>query len=561
MRSILKPTDGKIFRTAANALALLAITACGLCSSTPVQAQASWQWAKSSAGEPNTNVYATTTDAQGNVYITGDFAGGDLTLGTITLSPAVPAANTVFIAKYDKNGNVLWAKCFDQGFNAGSHAVATDNQGNVYIAGFFVSWITFGQTTLNSSGSGDIFIAKFNSAGNVLWSKSAGGTESDGATGLATDSDGNVVMSGSFAGPSLSFGNQTLNGGASGNLFLAKFNGSGAPVWLKGGTSAGTTDARSVVIDGSKNIYVTGSYAASLTLGTTTIPVTGGTDIFAAKLDQNGNTLWAKGFGGSSYDQARGIAIDAANNVYVCASFMGSLTFGTNTLTSAGNMDCLVAKFNATGQPAWAKSGGGEGTDDPAGIAVDKNGQVNVIGSYGMVNKTAVFNTTTLANAGLSDLFLARYDASGTLLFVYGLGGDQIESGSAIAADANANIYVAGSYTSPSVAFGTTTLTKPAGSGMLIYLAKYGTALTGIEQVKMKEDWSVYPNPGTGNFRISYPGKIKNVRVYNALGQELQNVVLTSGNELSLNGQPAGNYWLHLYTEEGYGLRQISIVP
>lgn len=567
MKSLFKGTNNKIGRQEkgkAGTMLRMAVTGCLLCGSASLYAQTpNWQWAKSAGGlSCSASATSIASDAQGNMYITGDFVGGNMIFGTTTVPPSSMANNTVFVAKYSKEGNVLWAKSCEQGFNAGSSAIATDAQGNVYVTGYFGSWIKFGTITLNATNAeSDIFIAKFNSSGSVLWAKKAGSTGFDESRGIATDSDGNVIFCGSFSGATAIFDTKTVTGGGEANLFIAKYDSNGSALWAKGGTSTGITTTASVRTDASKNVYVTGQYMnAALTLGTSTLANSGSSDIFIAKYDPSGNVTWAKGMGGTSADAPGDIAVDATGNVYVSGTFLGSVTVGATTLTSAGNMDCLIAKYSPTGVPVWAKSGGGEGVDMAAGIVVDKNGHVNMTGSYGLNDKTAAFGTTTLTNAGMNDLFIARYDANGALLLAKGIGGTNMESGRAMRSDANANLYLTGVYMSPSLAFAGNTLTHPGGTGNAVFIAKYGTPTTGIDELRMTDSWKAYPNPAGGIFNIEYREEIREVRVTNVLGQVVyHSEVANNNNKVDLSNQPQGLYWLYISTAEGYGVKQITI--
>ena len=99
--------------------------------------------------------------------------------------------------------------------------------------------------------------------------------------------------------------------------------------------------------------------------------------------------VWAKraGAGGASFDQGLGIAVDGSGNSYVTGHFVGSATFGpgeTNetTLTSAGFDDIFVAKYDASGDLVWAKRAGGTSVDQGSGIAVDGAGTSYVTGVF-----------------------------------------------------------------------------------------------------------------------------------------------------------------------------------
>ena len=191
-------------------------------------------WAKSAEGAYDDSGQSVSTDASGNVFITGIYYSPTITFGTTTLTKANPTSNysDIFIVKYDASGNMLWATSAEDGvFNDDGRSVSTDASGNVFIAGYFASpTITFGTTTLtNTNSSWDIFIVKYDSSGNVLWAKSAGGTGYDEGYAVSTDASGNVFLTGNFGSPNINFGTTTLTNtdttGSFRDIFIAKLDG------------------------------------------------------------------------------------------------------------------------------------------------------------------------------------------------------------------------------------------------------------------------------------------------------------------------------------------------
>ena len=142
-----------------------------------------WLWAQSAGGTSGDEGRSCATDASGNVIATGLFSSPTITFGTTVLTNA--GGNDMFIVKYDPSGNVLWAKSAGGTSGAGGNSCTTDASGNIIATGYFTSpTITFGTTVLTNAnaGSSDIFIVKYDSGGNVLWAKSEGGTAFDWAT-------------------------------------------------------------------------------------------------------------------------------------------------------------------------------------------------------------------------------------------------------------------------------------------------------------------------------------------------------------------------------------------
>ncbi|HEV7351294.1 SBBP repeat-containing protein [Telluribacter sp.] len=360
------------------------------------------QWAQKAGGTNYDMALAIAVDGGDNVYITGYFYGSS-TFGSTTLTSSGGA--DVFVVKYNSSGAVQWAqKAGGTDYDEGQ-GIAVDGSGNVYVTGYFYGSATFGSTTLTSSGIYDVFVIKYNSSGAVLWGQQAGGGNSDVGYGIAVDGNGNVYVTGYFQG-SATFGSTTLNAYGGNDVFVAKYNSSGAVQWVQPAGGVSTEQGRSIAVDGNGNVYVTGSFQGGATFGFTTLNPRGSNDVFVAKYNSSGEVQWAHQAGGTDYDEVQGIAVDGSGNVYVSGTFYGSATFGNSTLTSIGGADVFVARYNSSGVVQWAQQAGGADGDVGRGIAVDGNGNVYVTGNFW---NTAAFGSTTLTSSGSNDVFVARY--------------------------------------------------------------------------------------------------------------------------------------------------------
>jgi hypothetical protein len=165
-----------------------------------------WIWAKSGYGQYGSDEgYGVATDALGNVYTTGAFQSSPLVLGTYSLTNS--GSFDIFIAKYGPTGNVLWAKGVTGTSDDYGNSITSDASGNVYITGLFHSpTMTFGTYTVTNAGNYDIFIAKYNSSGTVLWAKSIGGNNRDEGTSVTTDFSGNVYITGGLCSSPVTIG-------------------------------------------------------------------------------------------------------------------------------------------------------------------------------------------------------------------------------------------------------------------------------------------------------------------------------------------------------------------
>ena len=515
-----------------------------------------WQWSKSAGGSSWDMGNGISTDTSGNVFVIGSFLSSEITIGTTTLANVGVNNADIYVVKYDAAGNVLWANSAGGTADEFGEAVSTDAGGNVVVTGFFNSpSITFGSTTLTNPG---LFVVKYDASGNVLWAKSAGGAGL--GRGIATDASGNVLVIGCFYSPSITFGTTTLtNVGVSGaDIFVVKYDASGNAIWAKsaGGTS-NDWGRKHISTDAGGNVLVTGSfYSPSITFGTTTLTNARAdtTDIFVVKYDASGNVLWAQSAGGYESDGANGISTDASGNVYVTGYFQDStITFGTITLTNVvnyGYRDIFVVKYDASGNVLWAKSAGGYGVDAGNGISTDAKGNVLVTGSFDSAPIT--FGTTTLTNAGLDDIFVAKYDTSGNLLWAKSAGGTSSDVGSGISADANGNVLVIGNFESSSITFGTTTLTNASFSYHDIFVAKLdSTGAVGITETNnFLNTTNIFPNPFSTQTTLKTDNLLKNatLTVYNLYGQTVKEIknILRQTVIISRDNLASGLYFVRL---------------
>ena len=443
-----------------------------------------WLWAKNAAGNGGEGL-SVSTDADGNVFVTGYFGGPTITFGSTTLTNAGNA--NVFLVKYDANGNVLWARSAGgTGFDEAC-SVSTDAGGNVFVTGYFTSpTITFGSTTLTNVGGfcsgmacANVFLSKYDATGNVLWAKSAGGASDDRGFSVSADAGGNVFVTGCFQSPTIPFGFTTLTNAGAYDVFIAKYDANGNVLWAKSVGGANDDFGISLSTDAGGNTFITGWFdSPTITFGSTTLTNVGSRNIFLSKYDAAGNVLWAKSAGGTDSDYGWSVSADAGGNVFVTGYFTSpTITFGSTTLTNLGGLcfgigcaDVFLAKYNATGNVLWAKNAGGASDDRGYSVSADPWGNAFVTGSFTSV---ITFGSITLTDAGFVEpMFIVKYDATGNLLCASNLTGGG-EDNNGVCADPFGNAYIGGDfYFLNLLIVGSDTLNNPTGAED-VFVAKY----------------------------------------------------------------------------------------
>jgi hypothetical protein len=398
----------------------------------------------------------------------------------------------------------------------------------------------------------DVFVAKLDMDGNVLWAKSFGGAKWDQGVSVSADREGNVFVCGSFGGPVMVIGNDTLTNMNSGwlNIFLAKFDPNGNPLWARGAGGTWNEEAYGVSVDPSGNVYMTGYFeSSSITFGSTVLYVhtTSYADVFIVKYDTNGNAIWAKRAGGLNGDMARAVATDPSGNVYITGYYTDPITFGPFLLHNQSiGSDIFITKYDGSGNVLWAKSIGGTNMDVGHSISIPDGENVYVSGFFH--NDTLIFENDTLFETPGNNyyVFVANYDQQGHLLCADALASDWNGNFGQlyVAADHFGNAYVAGQFLANQFVVGPDTLVC-SGNGIDLFIAKYSCGdFVGLDEPAQAETILVYPNPSNGIFYLDAKNYPCEIAVYDVQGQKVYEKKISAAIEMDLSQKAAGIYFL-----------------
>ncbi len=366
-------------------------------------------------------------------------------------------ATDVFVIKYDANGNRLWATYYGGNDNDNAWGIATDANNNIFITGNTHSAnfpVTGGAFQTVKAMHDDVFIVKLNATGTRQWAGFYGGDDPDYSYGIDVDLNNDVYIAGRTQSNNLPVTPGTFQTNFQGitDAFLAKFDGNnGNRLW---GTYLGGIryeGAFCVKVHNSNNIIVSGYSAGNfpVTVGAYQTNYGGGAiygDAFVSKFNGTGNLLWATYLGGSDDDAGFGIDTDISGNVYAIgntASTNFPFTAGAfQTAYGGGPMgsywgDAYIVKFTPGGTCLWSTYLGGSSDEEGASIVIDDaTSTLFVIGdtySPDFPATSCAFRPTFQGSTGSEDNFIARFDLNGNRIcsgFIGGTGHeDMLEGG------------------------------------------------------------------------------------------------------------------------------------
>ncbi|CAK9856392.1 unnamed protein product [Sphagnum jensenii] len=527
-------------------------------------------WGTFFGGINSDNGEGAAADSAGNIFVTGGTASstGIATPGAYQTNNAAGNDGNAFLAKFNSAGGILWATYYGGGGDGtGAFAVATDAAGSAYITGTTtgangISTPGAYQVNIaNSNATNEAFLAKFNSAGAIEWGTYYGGSSDEWGTGVATDSSGNVFITGptiSTSGIATPGAYQTaLIGG--GDAFLAKFNTIGGILWATyyGGTDYGGQDGTggtAVATDRQGNAYITGNTYSTAGIATAGAYQTDGDSLqgnaFLAKFDKTGAIVWASYYGGTGQDVGYGVAADSKGDAYITGttySLTGIATAGAyHAAGDSANGNAFLAKFNFCSAPVAGTITGDTsvciGTaitlaDTANGGVWSSGAGIALIDTTGKVTGQAPGSDTItyrVSNTCGSSSTILPIMVSNVPVPVITRGHDTLQTqnfahyqwqlnGTDITGDTAAEIYVnrTGAYT--------VVVTNESGC---IGSASFVVKTTGVNTLDEAQGISIFPNPASQSCTISlinYHGETISAKLMDMTGKEISDWSFATG--------------------------------
>lgn len=492
-------------------------------------------WEKESSGDggyAGIN-YTIDSDEEQNIYIHGEFEG------KILEGESAQEGKGIYVAKISPEGNPIWTQGFQANAAYGS-GIKTDLNGNVYACGFFTGDLHVQDTTISNNNGESMYIIKLNNDGNLLYLKSFEGTgrvRSFG--GIEIDQLNDLLISGVFESE-LSIGNETFRSAIGYDGFLIKMGSEANVKWAKHYSTEGTTYSRSVAVDDQNNVYLTGGFGGSslwiedIELVPDSILLGGSyhkssQNVFIAKYDPEGKALWAKKAGnGNYYSRGHTIKVSAEGDAYVSGIMWNlydlddKILFGDIQLN--GNLDnhddMFLAKYNSAGEVQWANLIEINRHSWPAyQLGMDESENIYVGGQFG---DTLVIDNqlTHPAHLGTTDLFLAKYNLDGNLLWLKTIENEDKNLGSILTGLEvlrEDHLILGGELAQSSTHFDEQTIHSAGVKGFLACLAHIGINLPPNQT---ESNIIIYPNPVKDMLKVSIDRR-SDITIYSLKGKIL----------------------------------------
>jgi hypothetical protein len=422
-------------------------------------------WARCMGGPGQDQANAVLVDGQGEIVVTGAFRG-TVTFGNVTLKSK--GSEDVFVVKMNQQGVVIWAVSAGGSSRDVGVGIAPDTAGGVLITGTYFNRATFGGRLLKAVGKEDIFVARLDASGGFLWALSVGGNQGEVSGGIAGAGNGESQITGAFGGTA-SFGAKKLTSLGKEDVFVVRVSDTGKVAWVAQAGGTGSDVATGIAERPGGGAVIVGTFTGKPSFGSKKLSSKGQRDLFVAQIDDTGTFSWASGGGGKSSDVAQAVAVDGGGNITVVGHFLSQTTLGVQTLTSAGNEDVLLLKVDPQGKFVGARSAGGTGSDIATGVAIGPGGESLLTGWF---QDKAKFGNKELTSSGDYDVFVARTSAAGDFDELVGGGGAGEDMGRAVTLAIDTPLVVGS--TSGGGSFGVETLQSRGASDALVWKVAMG---------------------------------------------------------------------------------------
>lgn len=312
--------------------------------------------------------------------------------------------------------------------------------------------------------------------------KWASGTGTAEVVASSPTQNGGTLLVGTFFEPIMVGGQQITSASAERDFFAVKIDPTHQVVWVKQFGGVAEEEATSCCQHPDGGWLISGHFENTGSFGTQNLTSTGSRDAFLARIDENGNVLWAKRAGGAKVDYGSFAVADGSGNCFLVGKFTNSATFtgGSTSVTANGTrFDLFVAKYSASGDFIWAKSCGGAQYDDVYCASADASGNVYIGGIFENQAAYGPFTLTVQGNASAWDGFAAKFNSSGAVVWAKRFGepsgGSSTDYVQFVAPGPDGSCWLGGGYDGP---MSTEGLTLPQQSNISAFVGRVSSSGT-----------------------------------------------------------------------------------
>lgn len=326
------------------------------------------------------------------------------------------------ITTFSQSPNILWQKTYGGTSFDLLYDFVALSDGNYLLIGYSGSSAS-GNCTESTNGISDYWVVKVDNDGNILWQNKYGGNERDNLFSAIETPDGGYLLLGqSLSSPS---GDKTAPLYGSYDIWAIKIDSNGNIVWDKtyGGDNLEFINSGIATSYG----YILCGYSLSGISGNKTTPNLGSSDIWIIGIDFAGNILWEQTYGGSDGDRPYDIINTSDNNILISgvSNSSNSGHFGQNNY---GNNDYWILKLDLNGNLLWQQNYGGSGFDEARRIVETSNQEYIAVG----FSNSPISGIKNSLNYGADDIWIIKTDSNGNLLWENSYGGDAYDAASNI---------------------------------------------------------------------------------------------------------------------------------
>ena len=462
------------------------------------------------------------TDNNGNILVAGYYSSDTLYFNN-GIKLIKDWNDKSFIAKYSPEGKCLWAERI-YNTTITSHLLASDNENNFCVSGCFFSPIIKFSNGLELKGEGndDIFLAKFDTDGKLLWAKSMGSKYADNPTNLTVDNAGNVILAGEYRSDTLLIENEKYVKNGELGYFIAKYSKNGDLNYVKNFTSAVENDSsnsiniRAIKTDADNNMNVIMSFSNSIFIeDTITFENKNAVNKWLmVRYDENGKLLWARTFDFTKLVNHSGLGIsdfdlDELGNFY----FVGNISNGKILLDNGFEIDAgyngasFITKHDRDGKCIWAETiAGTVGGFEFSYLKAHKN-RCYV---YGKIQEGKKFNSRNEEILGLDKrgLYIIQTDGLGSISKAYGIPVPKWIAPTSFCIDNNDKLIISGisgDFTD-SISFGGD-FNFDVSLNLEIFIAKFDMTTTSVTEYQNNNELVLFPNPACDFITIQFSNK------------------------------------------------------